>query len=381
MLATLIEQPEFVAAVLLQDHGVVLEDDVGAQRQDADGRQPTSVPGGELLDGGDHRPAPLRDGAVPPPRGGRRRRTPCPAFGPRHSVLAGTVLQGRYGLEPLVRAPVRPVVQAVAARVGLLGLRLELGDQFAVQRQYAGTELLDVLQGITGAASELDLAGLPQEQSPCLPLPGTSCPASLSVSEAPGWLVSIRIVCLPLPGEVLGRVKQLPAHTHLELRQDVKREFGEVEVVGERQGNVHGPNIVADPGHKDDLAFVWVRHLQELLLRGVGEVIAAPRLHAHFAAHFHGGQEVRGTGPVHGVRDPELFNPHVVCHQGPHPRCCNHYSRGRPGLGSSTASICRFGPPFHGSGRDPVDVCLGAGGGMRKRPPRSCRTALLLSGL
>ena len=124
-----------------------------------------------------------------------------------------------------------------------------------------------------------------------------------------------------VPGEVLGRVKQLPAHAPAPVfRQDVKGEFGEVEVVGERQGNVHGPdNLVADPGHKDDLAFVWVRHLQELLLRGVGEVIAPPRLHAHFAAHFDGGQEVRGIGPVHGVRDPELFNPHVVCHRGPIP--------------------------------------------------------------
>ena len=117
-------------------------------------------------------------------------------------------------------------------------------------------------------------------------------------------------------GEVLRRFEQLPAHAlALELRQDVQGEFGQVEVVREGQGDVHGPDDLAvDLGHEDHLAFVGVRQLQQFLLRGIGEVIAPPGLHAHLAAHFDGGQEVGGVGPVQGIGDPELFNPYVVCH-------------------------------------------------------------------
>ena len=126
--------------------------------------RPTSVSAGDVLDGGDHRPAALGDGDF--------LRFPEDAavehhvlgVRPRHFVLACLVFQRGDGLEPLVRAPVRPVVQAVAAGVGFLGLGLELGDELGVQRQRAGAELFDVLQGVAGVAGEFHLAAAQRDK-------------------------------------------------------------------------------------------------------------------------------------------------------------------------------------------------------------------------
>jgi len=105
-----------------------------------------------VLDGGDHRPAALgygdllrlpEDAAVEHHFLGIRA---------RHFVLACLILEGGDGLQPLVGAPVRPVVQTVAAGIGFLGLGLEFGDEFGVQRQLAGAELFDVLEGVAGVA-------------------------------------------------------------------------------------------------------------------------------------------------------------------------------------------------------------------------------------
>ena len=124
-----------------------------------------------------------------------------------------------------------------------------------------------------------------------------------------------------VPGEVFRGLQQLPAHAlALELRQDVQGELGQVEVVRERQGDVHGPDDLAvDLGHEDDLALVGVGQLEQLFQRRVGEVVAPPGLHPDLAPHFDGGQEVGGVGPVEGIRDPQLLNPHVICHRGHHP--------------------------------------------------------------
>src|SRR6478735_3880573 len=120
------QQPELVAAVFLQHHRVVLEDDVRAQGQDTDGGQAYERSAGDVLDGGDHRPAALgygdflrfpEDAAVEHHFLGIR---------PRHFVLACLVFQRGDGLEPLVRTPVRPVVQTVAAGIGFLGLGLRV---------------------------------------------------------------------------------------------------------------------------------------------------------------------------------------------------------------------------------------------------------------
>ncbi len=80
--------------------------------------RPTSVAAADVLDGGDHCPAPLGDGDL-------LRLTEDPAvedhvlgFRPGNAVLTGTVFQRRDGLEPPVRAPVRPVVQPVASAIG-----------------------------------------------------------------------------------------------------------------------------------------------------------------------------------------------------------------------------------------------------------------------
>ena len=152
-------------------------------------------------------------------------------------------------------------------------------------------------------------------------------------------------------GEVLRGFEQLPAHAlALELRQDVQGEFGQVEVVRERQRDVDGPDdLAADLGHEDDLAFVRVRHLQQFLQRRVGEVVAAPGLHAHPAAHFDGGNEVGGVRPVQRIGDPQLLNPYVVCHNGHHPQlfCHLHGYRISCRNRASTVSICRFAPAFH----------------------------------
>ena len=129
-----------------------------------------------------------------------------------------------------------------------------------------------------------------------------------------------------VPGEVFGGLQQLPAHAlALELRQDVQGEFGEVQVVRERQGDVHGPDDLAvDLGHEDDLALVGIRQLEELFQRRVGEVVTPPGLHPDLAPHLDGGEEVRCVGRVQGIGDPQLLDPHVVCHRGHHPsRFCH----------------------------------------------------------
>ena len=136
------------------------------------------------------------------------------------------------------------------------------------------------------------------------------------------------MVCAALvAGEVLRGLEQLPAHAPpLEFRQDVQGEFRQVEVLSERQGDVDGPdNLAVDLGHENYLALVGVRHLQEFLQRRVGEIVAAPGLHAHPAAHFDGGNEVGGVRPVQRIGDPQLLNPYVVCHKGHHPSCSAIY--------------------------------------------------------
>ena len=164
-----------------------------------------------------------------------------------------------------------------------------------------------------------------------------------------------------VPGEVLRGFQQLPAHAAaLELGQDVEGEFGQVEVVRERQGNVHGSDDLAvDLGHQDHLAFVGVRHFQQLLQRGVGEVVAPPGLHPDLAAHFDGGKEVRCIRSVQRIRDPELLDPYLVCHSGHVP---SH----------SAAHLTCAGPAPGISWRQHMPVCgvprAGRDGAYRRRP-------------
>ncbi len=107
------------------------------------------------------------------------------------------------------------------------------------------------------------------------------------------------------PGQLLGGLQQLPAHAlALEFGQDVQRELRQVQVVRQRQGDVHGAHDLAvHLGHEDHLPFIRVLEFQELLQRRVGEVVAAPRLHPDLAAHFDGGKEVGGVRRVEGIRE------------------------------------------------------------------------------
>ena len=181
----------------------------------------------------------------------------------RHFVLACLVLQCGDGLEPLVRTPVRPVVQTVAAAVGFLGLRLKFGDEFGVQRQGAGTELFDVLQGVAGVAGEFDVTASQRDKPDAAA--GHQLLGVRVLQRGPGVVgVDQDCVAALVAGEMLSGLQQLPPHALApEFRKDVEREFGEVEVVHERQGDVHRPDDHAvDLGHEDHLAFVGVRHLQ-----------------------------------------------------------------------------------------------------------------------
>ena len=153
-----------------------------------------------------------------------------------------------------------------------------------------------------------------------------------------------------VPGEMFGGRQQLPPHALApEFRQDVEREFGEIEVVHERQGDVRRPdNHAVDLGDEDYLAFVGVRHLKQLFLRRVGEVVGAPGLHPDPAPHLDRGEKVSGIRCVKGIGDPQLLNPYIVCHRGHLPsRCATHHRYGPAQTGLSTASICWFGPLFH----------------------------------
>ena len=149
-----------------------------------------------------------------------------------------------------------------------------------------------------------------------------------------------------IAGEVLRGFEELAAHSpSLKFRQDVEGEFGQVEVVRERQRDVDGSgDFPADPGHEDDLALVRVRHFQQLFLRRVGEIVAPPGLHSHLASHFDGGNEVGGVCPVKGIRDPQLFNPYVVCHNGHHPQLFCHpwvpETRRQPGYHRQHMPVC-----------------------------------------
>ncbi len=163
-------------------------------------------------------------------------------------------------------------------------------------------------------------------------------------------------------GEVLRGLQQLPAHAlALEFGQDVQGEFGQVEVVRERQGDVDGADDLAvDLGHQDDLALVRVRHFQEFFQRRVGEVVAPPGLHAHLAAHFDGGEEVGGVRRVQRIGDPQLLDPYVVCHKGHHPsRSAIRHGAGpgcRPGF--PPPAYAGFGHAFHGLRRRPAVAAI-----------------------
>ena len=106
----------------------------------------------------------------------------------------------------------------------------------------------------------------------------------------------------------------------LVLGQNVEREFCQVLVVREGQRYVHrSDDFMTQLGHEDDLPFVGIFQFKELLKRGIGEVVTAPRLHTDSPSHLDGGQEVCSISCFQRIRNPQLLYPYVMCHKGDHP--------------------------------------------------------------
>ncbi len=212
------------------------------------------------------------------------------------------------------------------------------------------------------------------------PEPGISCPALLSASVAPGWFVSIRMVRLPSSrakcSAASSSCRPTPRPWNSGRMSRVNSARSRLSASGRAMSD-GSHDLAVDPGHQDHLAFIGIRHLQQLLQRGVGQVIAPPGLHPDLPAHFDGGKEVRCIRSVQRIRDPELLDPYLVCHSGhvpSHPAAKMLYRlmSGPARAGLPSVSICPFGPAFHGADRRISGPPRRAANSLRRvSPPRT----------